>query len=159
MARLHLGRTLIHQGQCEEGQALLDGAVDHSRQHGIPFDLIQTLYWAADSLRVQGGTDEAAALFDEVLALGELQALPLYPTVGRIGRLATIPSALRPLVETADLVQRARMSGERWGDVTFLCLLAETQQAYGDIDAALDTVATGFDACAPAPCAKASYRP
>ena len=79
MARLHLGRTLIHQGRCEEGQALLDGAVDHSRQHGIPFDLIQTLYWAADSLRVQGGTDEAAALFDEVLALANCKRCRCTP--------------------------------------------------------------------------------
>ena len=144
MARLHLGRTLIHQGELAAGRQMLGRAVAHSRAVGIPLDLLQTLYWAADSLRVALATDEASALFEEVLALAALHDLPHYRSMGQLGRIACQAADQRDLAETTALVQQVRMSGERWGDVTFLMLLAETQQALGDPAAALATVATAF---------------
>jgi hypothetical protein len=40
-----------------------------------------------------------------------------------------------------ELVQRVHRSGECWGDVNFLTLLAETQHAQGDTEAARATAA------------------
>jgi DNA-binding winged helix-turn-helix (wHTH) protein len=146
LARVHLGRTLCHLGLLAEGREQLRAAETHSRDTGVPLDLIQTLYWVADTHRVLGLHARATALFDEVVARADEQVLPTYSTSARIGRLACtqrLGGDGSPAALTA-LVQQVRLPGDRWAEVSFSVLLAEAYRAQGDTAAALACIEHGF---------------
>ena len=145
IAHTQLGRTLCHRGRLNEGLAQLAAAVARCRASGATNDLVQALYWTADTQRGLGLNAAAAANFDEMLPLAEQHGMVTFITPARIGRLVVRPGDTDPAALHL-LVQQYRASGDRWADVSFSVLLAEAHAARGDTQAALAALQAGFEA-------------
>jgi DNA-binding winged helix-turn-helix (wHTH) protein/tetratricopeptide (TPR) repeat protein len=141
LARVQRVRCLLALGRAQEAGAALPDALAQARRACVPMDLIQNLYWAADSLCHLGRADEAAPLLDEMVSLAEAQAQPHYRMAGEVCRLGLAAPERRDLARMDALVQQLLASGERWCDAKLLALLAETRQAQGDAAGARQALA------------------
>ncbi len=148
IAHTQLGRTLCHLGRLHEGLAQLAQAVARCRASGATNDLVQALYWTADTQRVLGLNDAAAANFDEVLPLAEQHGMVTFVTPARIGRLVVTPGGVDPAA-LLQLIGQYRASGDRWADVGYSVLLADAYGAQGTsqaVAAGLAALEAGFAA-------------
>lgn len=145
IAHTQLGRTLCHQGRLTEGLAQLQTAIARCRASGATNDLVQSLYWTADTQRLLGLHADAAAHYDEALPLAEQHGMVTFVTPSRIGRLVVSGSGADP-ARLKLLIEEYRTSGDRWADLTFSELLAQAHAALGDTEAALAALQRGFDA-------------
>jgi DNA-binding winged helix-turn-helix (wHTH) protein/tetratricopeptide (TPR) repeat protein len=131
LAQQQRARTLLHAGQLDAAAQTLQLIEARARAGAVPSDLQQNLYWLADSWRWLGRIDRAAQLFDEALDLAERNAQTNYVLASQFGRQLLRPPAGRDLALMQQLWQQVQASGARWGELTMLCALAETELAQG----------------------------
>ena len=136
LAGVHLGRTLAHLGQPDEGMAQAQQGLARCRAVGNPFDLVQNLYWTAECHLSAGDAAEALRLLDELPPLAHQHSAPVYSIVGQLLRLAALGPARADPTQVAGLLAQVQAAGEHWGDVSHLLLLARAQWAHGDAAAA-----------------------
>ena len=144
LARLNLGRTLIDRGQCAAGLVEVNTALARSRAEAKPFDLLQTLYWAAEAQRMAGHADTAMPLYNEAADMATRFAHEGYLLAARFGSLACDPTRPGRRVRMAALVDRRNALGERWNAGAFQLALADALLADGAVEAASDAVAVGL---------------
>lgn len=144
MARVHLGRTLVHLGLGDAGCALAGEAVANRRALGLSLDLVQTLFWSAECHRHAGRVQEAMAQYTEVLALADDLALPNFPGMARIGLLSLQPQGPSDLDEINMLAAQLQANGQHWFDALYALYRAEACAALGDVESAQGWVARGL---------------
>ena len=92
--QVHLGRVLCWMGLVDEGLASIDAGLMRSRAVSVPADLVQKLYWAADTCRLLG-LDRAEDMLAETAEKAELFDLPGLRAAARMGLACTPAPAAR----------------------------------------------------------------
>lgn len=108
---------------------------------------MQALYWTADTPRLPGLNEAAAAHCDEALPLAEQHDTVTFVTPTRIGRLAISPGGASP-ASLRPLLAQYRASGDRFADVGYSILLAKAHGTQGEPEAGLAALQQGCEALA-----------
>lgn len=128
--RLHLGRMLCLMGEVAQGLVLLHDALHHARQFSTPGDLVQKLYWAADTCRLLCDP-QAATLLQEVVDKAETFDLPGLHGAGLVSLACLPPSATRDAGLITRLAQAHGRPGDAQAELTVGIALAEAHLAQG----------------------------
>ena len=134
-AMLHMGRNLCWMGLLTPGVAKIDAAVARSCEVSTPADLVQKLYWAAETFRL-AGLSRAEALFAEVLALAQTYDLQSALIGARLGLEAVREPALRDTNLIESLLPSYARPGDNLATLMSSLLLAESYLAQGQLAAA-----------------------